>query len=178
MFTLMFKAACTDKQWSFPLRIYVVKVNQFTWNFEFVYIYWRHLYWETSYFVQCGSWVNTCSKLTMKTAARSKEAVVVFIVDCEHVYWFGRICKAEDYSTSKIVTVKLHCSKLAIRISERCQWYRYMDLLLALNKLLYTPNLCYVLVYFCSAIFVEMDWFPHQTYMLIVNRNSKKRCEI
>ena len=135
MFILMFKAACTDKQWSFPLRIYVVKVNQFTWNWICLHLLKKSLLGN---FILCAVWLlgKYLLKVNNEDSSKVQGSCCSLIVDCEHVYWFGRIRKAEDYSTSKIVTVKLRCSRLAIRISERCQWHRSMDLLLPLNKFL------------------------------------------
>ena len=41
------------KKWSFPLRICSVNVTKSKDSCGFGHIYWRTLYWKTSFFVQC-----------------------------------------------------------------------------------------------------------------------------
>ena len=44
-----------NKIWSFPLRISAVNVTKSVGNCEFGHIYWRNLYWKTSFFVKTDS---------------------------------------------------------------------------------------------------------------------------
>ena len=49
------------KKWSFPSRISSVNVTKSVGNYGFGHIYWRILWWKTSFFVQCSHFVMMCT---------------------------------------------------------------------------------------------------------------------
>ena len=50
--TLNLLHALTAKKWSFPLRISSINVTKSAGNCRSGHIYWRNLYWKTSFFVK------------------------------------------------------------------------------------------------------------------------------
>ena len=58
------------KQWNFPLRISSLNVTKFVYSCKFGHIYWKNLWWKTSFFfnVKDCTCSIACCRLTVITA--------------------------------------------------------------------------------------------------------------
>ena len=115
----MFKAVCTAQAMKFSIKNICSKCEPIRTKLRICSHLRKKILMEN--FLFCAMWLLDKYLLKVNNKDNSKvqgSCCSRFILDCEHVYPVGGIHKAEDYPTSKIVTVKLPCSKLPLTISE------------------------------------------------------------
>ena len=121
------------KKWRFPLKISSVNVAKSAVSCGFGHIYWRNLYWKTSFFVQWWhlwsvEWFNYYNgKLNlMNTAQKIKFSVKIFFLKYEQT--------AASTFAEKFLNGKLHLGKI------KCDIFMAVHSLINIFQIIFQRN--------------------------------------